>query len=212
MQQATTQDKVTAAGEAAHEARTSLLLKRQELRDQLNELSRRRNQLLEQRNGANGAQTTDINARITVIDQRAAQIENQLFAANDAIADNLGGPVAASVKAALDAQQAALEAAQAGTTQPAEEALRMARGAVEDAVYESFAAGVTTILAFTLVWRGFRRFVLKKKAPAALPDNSAQIAQLQQSMDAIAIEVERISEAQRFTAKMLNDRQKASLS
>ena len=39
----------------------------------------------------------------------------------------------------------------------------------------------------------------------------AQLEQLQQSVDAIAIEVERIAEAQRFTAKLMSERS-ASLS
>ena len=41
--------------------------------------------------------------------------------------------------------------------------------------------------------------------------NEAQLEQLQQSIDAIAIEVERIAEAQRFTAKLMSERS-ASLS
>jgi hypothetical protein len=35
---------------------------------------------------------------------------------------------------------------------------------------------------------------------------SAQLEQLQQSVDAIALEVERIAEAQRFSAKLLSER------
>ncbi|MEO8563855.1 MAG: hypothetical protein ABI601_17380 [bacterium] len=35
---------------------------------------------------------------------------------------------------------------------------------------------------------------------------SAQLEQLQQSVDAIAVEVERIAEAQRFSAKLLSER------
>jgi len=36
--------------------------------------------------------------------------------------------------------------------------------------------------------------------------SSAQLTQLQQSVDAIALEVERIAEAQRFSAKLLAER------
>jgi hypothetical protein len=36
--------------------------------------------------------------------------------------------------------------------------------------------------------------------------HAAQLAQLQQSVDAIALEVERIAEAQRFSAKLLAER------
>jgi hypothetical protein len=39
--------------------------------------------------------------------------------------------------------------------------------------------------------------------------HAAQLAQLQQSVDAIALEVERIAEAQRFSAKLLAERAEA---
>lgn len=49
-----------------------------------------------------------------------------------------------------------------------------------------------------------------KRLAGSLPDKSsataAQIEQLQQSVDAIAVEVERIAEAQRFSAKLLAER------
>jgi hypothetical protein len=42
--------------------------------------------------------------------------------------------------------------------------------------------------------------------------NDERLEQIQQSIDAVAIEVERIAEAQRFTAKLMADRaEKASL-
>jgi hypothetical protein len=51
---------------------------------------------------------------------------------------------------------------------------------------------------------------LMPKRPTSLPEQSdsqsAQLAQLQQSVDAIALEVERIAEAQRFSAKLLAER------
>ena len=43
--------------------------------------------------------------------------------------------------------------------------------------------------------------------PAALPnDVSARLERMEQAIDAIAVEVERISEGQRFTSKLLADR------
>ena len=38
------------------------------------------------------------------------------------------------------------------------------------------------------------------------PELNARLAEMQQSIDAIAVEVERISEGQRFTTKLLADR------
>jgi hypothetical protein len=42
--------------------------------------------------------------------------------------------------------------------------------------------------------------------PPQLADQSAQLAQLQQSVDAIAIEVERMAEGQRFRDRLLSER------
>ncbi len=54
----------------------------------------------------------------------------------------------------------------------------------------------------TWTLRAFRR-----KDPAQLPQPryDEQFAQLQQSLDAIAVEVERIAEGQRFSTKLLSD-------
>ena len=50
---------------------------------------------------------------------------------------------------------------------------------------------------------------LKKRAPQ-IPQNDDRLEHLQQSVDAIAVEVERIAEAQRFSAKLLAERSDAS--
>ena len=48
---------------------------------------------------------------------------------------------------------------------------------------------------------------VKERGPARLDDGTLE--QLQQSVDSIAIEVERIAEAQRFTAKLAAERSEA---
>jgi hypothetical protein len=45
-----------------------------------------------------------------------------------------------------------------------------------------------------------------RKQPRSLPADDRRIEQLQQSVDAIAVEIERIAEAQRFTTKLLAER------
>ena len=53
----------------------------------------------------------------------------------------------------------------------------------------------------------FKALVKPKVDPARLERRSdEQLERLQQSVDAIAIEVERIAEAQRFSAKLLSER------
>ncbi len=55
-----------------------------------------------------------------------------------------------------------------------------------------------------------RRLDRTKLAPGPAQDLRPQIQQLQQSMDAMAVEIERISENQRFTTKVLTERAGAS--
>lgn len=60
--------------------------------------------------------------------------------------------------------------------------------------------------------RAFARLIDRKSQIKAMPssDLTPQIRQLQDSVDAMAIELERISEGQRFTAKLLADRSSAT--
>ena len=54
--------------------------------------------------------------------------------------------------------------------------------------------------------RAFARRMDRRSGPAQIPNEiSSQLAQLNQAVDAIALEVERISEGQRFTARLLSD-------
>ena len=57
----------------------------------------------------------------------------------------------------------------------------------------------------------FRSIVQPKGASTPRPMNDEQLERLQQSVDAIAIEVERIAEAQRFSAKLLSERSERAL-
>ncbi|MDQ6870472.1 MAG: hypothetical protein M3037_00505 [Gemmatimonadota bacterium] len=70
-------------------------------------------------------------------------------------------------------------------------------------------AAIVVLLAgsLTVVVVGLVRGVQKKPTtPAVTGPQSLQLEQLQQSVDAIAVEVERIAEAQRFSAKLLAER------
>jgi hypothetical protein len=51
-----------------------------------------------------------------------------------------------------------------------------------------------------------RRMDNMRTTPAVPPDVAARLERMEQSLDAIAVEVERISEGQRFTTKLLAER------
>lgn len=60
--------------------------------------------------------------------------------------------------------------------------------------------------------RGVNRRGDNAVAPASLPtDVSARLERMEHAIDAIAVEVERISEGQRFTTKLLSERESHSL-
>ena len=74
-----------------------------------------------------------------------------------------------------------------------------------------FAGAMTCVGCFT----GIVITALKRKSPVAMPsreiemrlsDISERLARIENTFEATAIEVERISEAQRFTAKVLAER------
>ncbi len=75
-------------------------------------------------------------------------------------------------------------------------------------------AGIIVLLVGSLATISiqFFRATLRAQRGRAIsaPQNDMRLEQLQQSVDAIAVEVERIAEAQRFSAKLLAERAEAS--
>lgn len=66
---------------------------------------------------------------------------------------------------------------------------------------------VTVIAIGVPLARAFARRIDRQPiAPAISPELAAQIERMEHAIDSIAIEVERISEGQRFTTKLLADR------
>jgi hypothetical protein len=60
--------------------------------------------------------------------------------------------------------------------------------------------------------RAFARRMDRRNAPAQIPNEiSSQLSQLNQAVDAIALEVERISEGQRYTTRLLSEQQAGKL-
>jgi len=68
-------------------------------------------------------------------------------------------------------------------------------------------AGMVSIVMVAQAWASRGR---RKDVPA-LPDDrlraiEVKLSEMQQSLDAVAVEVERVSEGQRFTTRLLTDR------
>jgi hypothetical protein len=81
------------------------------------------------------------------------------------------------------------------------------------AIFLMMTSGIlfTTTLIFSVLWLRAREraFRLSVAAKAARETSGSEIEHLVHAVDAIAVEVERISEAQRFTAQVLVERTEA---
>ena len=69
-----------------------------------------------------------------------------------------------------------------------------------------FFAMVATIAIGTQLIRAFARKGDREAKTKIAPEVTARLERIEQAVDAIAIEVERISEGQRFTTKLLTER------
>ncbi len=72
----------------------------------------------------------------------------------------------------------------------------------------SMALTFGTIITLVRLWVSRSRST--QAPPAQLEPVMDRLLRIEQTLDSVAIEVERISEAQRFTTKLLSDREKTS--
>jgi hypothetical protein len=174
---------------------------RSELRDQLARINTRRIELANRRRGVSGAEGRDFDRLIAEMDARSIQLDRDILRADEAFA-------AATARGVGQEQAPAVRGPDGpgpqATTSADPRVIRAVRDAASDAVGETLLGIGFAVLGGIVLWRGFRRFVWKRKPRPAL--DQARLEQLQQSVDVVALEVERISEAQRFLAKALNDK------
>lgn len=162
-----------------------LLGQRNELSDQLSSVTNRRNSLSEQiRTAPEGASRAGLEDRIRVLDQRILQLETDLTV--------VGRKLSAAAPELL------------GSTEQENQ------GGGDDFEEGLMAGGSFMLLLFPLALlyarRRWRRGAAKRsgQAPIASPD---RFDRLEQGIEAIAIEVERVSEGQRFVTKLLSESQ-----
>ena len=69
---------------------------------------------------------------------------------------------------------------------------------------------ISLTVIFTPIARAYaRRLDREPRTPSLPPEVTGRLERMEQALDSIAIEVERISEAQRFTTKLLAERNKS---
>lgn len=167
-----------------------LRVRRSELSDQLESAAGRRRQLAEQLRRADGANKAGLESQLVVLDQRIVRLESEL----DATGQQLTSPEAARLIA---------------ETRPPRNFDPPVRFTNFDAepILISFTIFVLSPIALAisrLIWRRASR--VGTTSPVIGGESNQRLERIEQAMDAIAIEVERVSEGQRFVTRLLSER------
>lgn len=160
-----------------------LRAQRSELSDQLSGVASRRSTLAEEiSTTGNDVIRAGLEKRLAVLDERILQIETDLA---------ITGRQLSSAPAELVGYS---EVNQGGDEGEFEEGM--------------LAGGLPVLFAATIAFFFARRRWKKRVAlPAATGESAQRLERLEHGMDAIALEIERISEGQRFVTKLLSDAQ-----
>jgi hypothetical protein len=157
--------------------------RRSELSSQLRSAEGRRENLAEELVSAPpGAARAGIEARLVVLDRRLAQLETDIAATGRQLTAAPAGLVE-------------MEGLPPGGDMPENVMI----------VINVFTIFVLFPLAFAFARNLWKRGTRAAAAPTPSADNSARMERLEQGVEAIAIEVERISEGQRFVTKLLSE-------
>jgi hypothetical protein len=172
-----------------HELHT-LVGRRTELAAQIESLTERREEVADQLHGAEAAARPGLIARLGALDERIVRLEQEIVEADDAIA--------AAISAGVIAPPSPVE-----QTETTEQPWDMSTFSEEAVAVIAGQTIVFVLLAIILYQIGWRRAAAKFSR--GRPEDSGRIDQLQNSVDAIAVEIERISEGQRYVSKVLNE-------
>jgi len=178
---------LTLAVPATESEVAALRARRDELSSQLNSVTERRSELVEQvRTAPDGTAKTGLEDRIHLLDVRLLGLETDIA--------GIGRQLAAAPPNLLSYS---------------EERVNNSGGNGDDAEEGFFFGGGTALVAvwaFTTFRRWRRRRSGKStETPRAIAADSARLERLENGVEAIAIEVERISEGQRFVTRLLSE-------
>lgn len=164
----------------------ALMARRQELSDQLSSVSDRRHDLaVELQNTVDAGARPGLQERLAVLDKRILQLENDIAVT--------GSQLAAAPSDLIGIAEAARDEPQG------------------DEFPEGVMAGGGSVLFASLIFFFFARRRWRRRSKSAPPplenESTLRLQRLEQGMEAIAIEIERVSEGQRFVTKLLSESQ-----
>jgi hypothetical protein len=151
---------------------------------------------------AEGEAKAEIRDRIKTLDARTARIDDELNAIDDAI----NAALARGAVRGPSGFEQLIQGMRGTPTAPP--TFQFQRGSNDLLVKVMIGQGIGFLLLAFLLWRGLRRRVSGSFARLA-PEDSNRIDQLQRSVDVMAVEVERISEGQRYVAKIMGEQSSA---
>lgn len=165
------------------EAMCTLRDQRSELSDQLISARNRRNELAEQAEDFTVVNRAGLEAQVRLLDERILGIEGEIARTGELVA---ASPVACTQD----------------TSFPPFNNMRADFTAIS-VVFTIFVGTPIAIAMARLLWK---RGSLKREAPTPIErDNAERLQRLEHAVDSIAIEMERVSEGQRFVTKLLAD-------
>ncbi|MGH7650365.1 MAG: hypothetical protein ACREMS_00840 [Gemmatimonadaceae bacterium] len=168
----------------------ALKQRRSELSNQLESVDDRRSTLLRQLNQTHDeVAVKGLNNRLALLDQRQLQLESDLATT---------GQQLSSMPAGLTQSRGDPETADLGSGQ-------IVAISVVGMIF------VLAPLAFGVMKSLLRRASRPGVPPAALTETAQRLERLESAVDTIAVEIERISEGQRFVTKLLSEGQTPSL-
>jgi hypothetical protein len=184
--------------------------RRDELKEQLESITERRALLTAQRHDAEPTQARELGELIGQLDQRTRRIDAEL----NRIDDQISALLARGVRRPSGFEQLMQSMPNApnvpGLPPPRSETRFQFSPRRDDGLLGAMliGQGLTFLLLLFILFRGMRQRVGASFARLA-PEDTNRIDQLQRSVDVMAVEVERISEGQRFVSKLLNDQSSA---
>jgi hypothetical protein len=160
---------------------------RQELSDQLESANGRRSTIARQLQSATGANRAGLEQRLGVLDQRIAQLETDMATTGRQLTSSPGALVRTS-------------------TQPPWVQAITNNAAPLDGAFILFVLAPIAIGFGRWLWRQSSGPRAPGTSPSTSPDTTQRLQRIEHAVDAIAIEVERVSENQRFLTRVLTER------
>jgi len=158
--------------------------RRSELANQLNSASGRRKDLAEQLRNTSGADRAGLEQRIAVLDERIVQLESDI--------------------AETGRQLTGVEAGLLSTTEnpPIFGGFSSGEALAGGIVFTIFVLAPLAVGAARVMWKRAAAGPVRHAIP---PETFGRIERIEQAVEAIAIEVERVSEGQRFVTKLMTE-------